>query len=70
MLHFLNLLTLLLCKRGSKTHWIRLVLPVVEIMTVVENVLIGGVETRFDTVLHHLTRPGGALQLLDLNTQM
>ena len=37
-------------------------------MTVVEDVLVGGVETRFDTVFHHLTGPGGGLKLLDLST--
>jgi len=50
------------------THRVCLIFPVVEIVAVVENVLIGGVEASFYTVLHHLTRPGGTLQLLDLNT--
>lgn len=39
-------------------------------MTVIENVLIGGVETGFHTVLHHLAGPGGTLQFLDLNTNV
>lgn len=37
-------------------------------MTVIEDVLIGGVETGFDTILHHLTGSGWRLKLLDLNT--
>ena len=37
-------------------------------MAVVKDVLVGRVETRFDTVLHHLTGPGGGLKLLNLNT--
>ena len=57
---------------ASHTHTYRicLVFPVVEVVAVIENVLIGGVETGFYTVLHHLARPGGTLQLLDLNTNM
>lgn len=39
-------------------------------MAVVENVLVGGVETGLYAVLHHLARPRGALQLLDLNTSV
>lgn len=39
-------------------------------MAVVENVFIGGVQTGFHAVLHHLARPGGTLQLLDLNTNV
>lgn len=35
-------------------------------MTVVENVLIGGVEASFYTVLHYLAGSGWTLQLLDL----
>lgn len=35
-------------------------------MTVVENVLVGGVEASFYTVLHHLAGSGWTLQLLDL----
>lgn len=35
-------------------------------MTVVENVLIGGVEASFYTVFHHLAGSGWTLQLLDL----
>lgn len=51
----------------TETYRIRLIFPVVKIMAVVENVLVCGVEAGFDAVFHHLTRPGGALQLLDLN---
>lgn len=50
----------------TETYRIRLVFPVVQIMAVVENVLIRGVEAGFDAVFHHLTRPRGALQLLNL----
>lgn len=35
-------------------------------MAVVEDVLVGGVETGLHTVLHHLAGSRGALQLLDL----
>lgn len=38
-------------------------------MTVVENVLVGGVEASFYTVLHHLAGSGWTLQLLDLAGQ-
>lgn len=54
----------------TETYRIRLIFPVVQIMAVVENVLICGVEAGFDAVFHHLTRPGGALQLLDLNASV
>lgn len=53
----------------TETYRVRLIFPVVEIMAVVENVLVCGVEAGFDAVLHHLTRPGGALQLLDLSAR-
>lgn len=46
-----------------------LVLAAVELMAVIKDVLIGGVETGFDTVLHHLTGSGWRLQLLDLERQ-
>lgn len=36
-------------------------------MTVIKDVLIGGVQTSFDTVLHDLTGSGWRLKLLDLN---
>ena len=39
---------------------------VVEFMAVVKDVFVCGVQACAHTVLHHLTRPGGALQLLDL----
>ena len=50
-----------------QTYRVCLIFPVVEVMAVVENILIGGVETGFHTVLYHLACPGGTLQLLDLN---
>jgi hypothetical protein len=47
--------------RTHTAYRICLVLPAVELVTVVEDVFIGGVETGFDTVLHHLTGSGGTL---------
>lgn len=35
-------------------------------MTVVKNVLVGGIEASFYTVLHHLASSGWTLKLLDL----
>lgn len=35
-------------------------------MTVVEDVLVGGVQAGLDAVPHHVSRSGGALQLQDL----
>lgn len=55
-----------LASRG--TYRICLILSVVQIMTVVENVFVGGVEAGFYAILHHLTCPRGALEFLDLNT--
>ncbi len=54
----------------THTYRVCLIFSVVEVVAVVENVLIGGVETGFDAVLHHLARPGGTLQLLDLNANI
>lgn len=48
------------------THRVRLVLAAVELVAVVEDVLVGGVEAGFHAVLHHLAGSGRALQLLDL----
>lgn len=48
------------------THRVCLVLAAVELVAVVEDVLVGGVETGLHTVLHHLAGSWGALQLLDL----
>lgn len=48
------------------THRVRLVLAAVQLVAVVENVLIGGVEAGFHAVLHYLAGSWGALQLLDL----
>lgn len=50
------------------TYGIRLIFSVVQIMTVVENVFVGGVEAGFYAILHHLTCPRGALEFLHLNT--
>lgn len=50
------------------TYRICLIFSVVQIMTVVENVFVGGVEAGFYAILHHLTCPRGALEFLDLNT--
>lgn len=38
-------------------------------MTVIKDVLVGGVETGFDTVLHYLAGSGRRLKLLDLSTK-
>lgn len=54
----------------TRTYRVCLIFPVVEVMAVVENVFVGGVQTGFHAVLHHLARPGGTLQLLDLNTNV
>lgn len=43
-----------------------LVLPTVEFMTVVEDVLISRVEAGFHTILHHLAGSGWALEFLYL----
>ena len=51
---------------GHTAHRVGLVLAAVELVAVVEDVLVGGVEAGLHTVLHHLTGPGGTLQLLDL----
>lgn len=50
-----------------QTYRVCLIFPVVEVVAVVENILVGGVETGFHAVFHDLARPGGTLQLLDLN---
>lgn len=47
-------------------HRVGLVLPAVEFMTVVENVLISRVETSFHAILHHLAGSGRALEFLYL----
>lgn len=51
------------------THRVRLVLATVQLVTVVEDVLVGGVEAGFHAVLHHLAGSWGALQLLDLGVR-
>lgn len=45
-----------------------LILAAVELMTVIKDVLVGGVQTGFDTILDNLTGSGWRLKLLDLNT--
>lgn len=52
------------------THCVQqLVLVAVQLLAVVEDVVVGGVEAGLDTVPHHLTGSGGTLQFLDLNTR-
>lgn len=55
-------------RQSQGTYRICLILSVVQIMTVVENVFVGGVEAGFYAILHHLACPRGALEFLDLNT--
>lgn len=62
--------TVLLLHTHTETYGVCLIFPVVEVVAVVENILVGGVETGFHAVLHHLACPGGTLQLLDLNTNV
>lgn len=55
--------------RENLTHWLHgLVLPTVELLAVVEDVVVRGVEAGFDAVPHHLAGSGWRLELLDLNT--
>lgn len=44
-----------------------MILAAVQLVTVVKDVLVGGVETSFDTVLDDLTGSGWGLELLDLH---
>ena len=54
----------------NQTHWVRqLVLSAVQLLAVVENVVIRGVEAGLDAVPHHLAGSGWRLELLDLNTE-
>lgn len=53
----------------SQSHRVRLVLPAVELMAVVEDVLIGGVEAGFHAVLYHLASTRWALQFLNLTSR-
>lgn len=53
----------------SKSHRVRLVLPAIQLMAVVEDVLVGGVEAGFHAVLHHLARTRRALQFLNLKSR-
>lgn len=56
--------------RESQTHWVRqLVLSAVQLLAVVEDVVIRGVEAGLDAVPHHLAGSGWRLELLDLNTE-
>lgn len=43
---------------AAASYRVCLILAAVELMTVVKDVFIGGVETGFDTVLHYLTGSG------------
>lgn len=45
----------------------RLKLAIEELQTVVEDILISGVEAGFDTVPHHVSSPGRTLQLQHLH---
>lgn len=51
----------------AASYRVCLILAAVELMAVIKDVFIGGVETGFDTVLHYLTGSGWRLELLDLN---
>lgn len=51
----------------AASYRVCLILATVELMAVIKDVFIGGVETGFDTVLHYLTGSGWRLELLDLN---
>lgn len=57
-------------QRESWTHRVRrLVLSAVQLLAVVEDVVICGVEAGLDAVPHHLAGSGWRLKLLDLNTE-
>lgn len=47
----------------------RLVLAAVELLAVVKDVVVGGVEAGFHTVSHHLAGSRRALQFLNLSTR-
>lgn len=51
----------------ASSHRVCLILAAVELVAVIKDVLVGGVQAGFDTVLHNLTGSGGRLQLLDLD---
>ena len=53
-------------QQWGPTHRVGLVLAAVELVAVVEDVFVGGVEACLHAVLHHLAGSGWALQLLDL----
>lgn len=53
----------------SESHRVCLVLPAVELMAVVEDVLVGGVEAGLHAVLHHLAGTWWALQFLNLKSR-
>lgn len=55
-------------KQIAASYRVCLILAAVQLVTVIKDVLVGGVETGFDTVLHHLTGSGWRLKLLDLST--
>lgn len=50
------------------TDRVSLILAAVELMAVVEDVLVGGVQAGLYTVLHHLAGSRWTLQFLDLGT--
>ena len=54
---------------AARSHRVRLVLPAVELMAVVEDVLVGGVEARLHAVLHDLAGTRWALQFLNLRAE-
>lgn len=54
-------------RRMNTFYRICLILAAVQLMTVVKDVLVGGIETSFDTVLDDLTGSGWGLELLDLH---
>lgn len=56
-----NTQTVRLLHTHTQTYRVCLIFPVVEVMAVVENVFVGGVETGFYTVLHHLACSRGTL---------
>lgn len=58
------------CSVWSQTHRVRrLVLSAVQLLAVVEDVVIRGVEAGLDAVPHHLAGSGWRLELLDLSTE-
>lgn len=48
------------------THRVGLILSTIQLVAVVENVLVCGIEAGFYAILHHLAGTGRTLELLDL----